>query len=153
MFGFGEDETDDIKRWRQRAEELRARAGVTANAASHDVYENLADTYERLARKAEERAGRRRKPAAPATGGTPPPPPRPSRSPTQLPQRAPGSHRFKVGETVSAGAPTGSLIAAPELLRIIHLVPTESGEHQYWVKSIANGTERMAPEGQLHPVA
>ena len=146
-----DNETDDIKRWRLRAEELRALAGRTANAASHDVYQGLADTYVRLARQAEERAQRQRELA------TQKPAPHESRrepaaTEPQPERRATPGHRYKIGQTVSYGVPAIGLVALPELFRIIHLVPTEGLENRYWVKSIADGKERIAEEGQLHSV-
>ncbi|MFO0995290.1 MAG: hypothetical protein U1F33_01305 [Alphaproteobacteria bacterium] len=146
MFGFGEDERADIARWRKRAEELRALAAEASNATSRDVQQDLAGTYERLARQAEERNERRRGQAAPEKSVPPAP------KTKQPPPRASRSHRFKVGQTVSFGTAAGGLLASPELLRILHIVATDGTENQYWVKSMANGAERIASESQLHPV-
>ena len=138
-------ETDDSKNLRLRAAELRALADESKNAASRDVFLGLAGTYDRLAEQTEERLQRRRHPAGKASAQEIAKPPAPS------PRVAVREHKFKVGETVSVGPPAGGLLAAPVLFRIIHLVPNEGAEHQYWVKSIADGQERIAKESELHP--
>jgi hypothetical protein len=57
-------------------------------------------------------------------------------------------HRFKVGQTV-AMQPSKQFSAAPGLYSITRLMPRDSNEPQYCVKSQEEKHERVVPEREL----
>jgi hypothetical protein len=60
-------------------------------------------------------------------------------------------HRFKIGQVVEI-LPTTLRAAAPGQYEIIRLVPCDSNDPQYCVKSRSEKHERIVPEHDLLPV-
>lgn len=59
------------------------------------------------------------------------------------------THKFAIGQTVRF-SPGGQSSAKPGgSYKIVRLLPAEANEHQYRVKSVADGHERVVKESQL----
>jgi hypothetical protein len=73
------------------------------------------------------------------------PPVQPS-SPPDLPMHA---HKYRVGETVYYTSPTFGRAAATGHYTVVKLLPSESDDYQYRIKSSGEAFERVAKESQL----
>jgi len=60
------------------------------------------------------------------------------------------SHKFKVGQIVGFNPSPRVGVAAPAReYKILRLMPNESGEHLYRIKTITEAFERVAKESEL----
>jgi hypothetical protein len=59
------------------------------------------------------------------------------------------SHRYQVGETVYFTSPTFGRAAASGTYTVVKLLPSESDDYQYRIKSSGEAFERVAKESQL----
>ena len=59
------------------------------------------------------------------------------------------SHRYQVGETVYYTSPTFGRAAATGTYTVVKLLPSESEDYQYRIKSSGEAFERVAKESQL----
>jgi hypothetical protein len=64
----------------------------------------------------------------------------------EMPVRA---HRYRVGETVYYTSPTFGRAAATGTYTVVKLLPSESDDYQYRIKSSGEAFERVAKESQL----
>jgi hypothetical protein len=62
--------------------------------------------------------------------------------------RAP-EHKFKVGQSVNLSVGPFGQGSAGAVYKIVRLLPSEGGDHQYRVKSTSEPHERVANESQL----
>jgi hypothetical protein len=84
------------------------------------------------------------KPAAPNMIRTVSPPTQPV-----APEIVVKSHRYQVGETVYFTSPTFGRAAASGTYTVVKLLPSESDDYQYRIKSSGEAFERVAKESQL----
>jgi len=68
--------------------------------------------------------------------------------PAALEVPVPG-HRYRVGETVYYTSPTFGRAAASGTYTVVKLLPSESDDYQYRIKSSGEAFERVAKESQL----
>ncbi|MSP33077.1 MAG: hypothetical protein EXR03_09720 [Pseudolabrys sp.] len=59
------------------------------------------------------------------------------------------SHRYQVGEMVYYISPTFGRAAATGSYTVVKLLPSESDDYQYRIKSSGEAFERVAKESQL----
>jgi hypothetical protein len=59
------------------------------------------------------------------------------------------SHKFKVGQSVDLIGVQRSLGPPLGRFEIVRLMPTEHGRHQYRIRSLLDGHERMVSESEL----
>jgi hypothetical protein len=59
------------------------------------------------------------------------------------------SHKYQVGETVYFTSPTFGRAAATGTYTVVKLLPSESDDYQYRIKSSGEAFERVAKESQL----
>lgn len=59
------------------------------------------------------------------------------------------SHKFAVGETVQYSPGLKSFSGSGGRYKVVRLLPAEANDHQYRVKSSADGHERVVRESQL----
>jgi hypothetical protein len=59
------------------------------------------------------------------------------------------SHKYQVGETVYFTSPTFGRAAASGTYTVVKLLPSESDDYQYRIKSSGEAFERVAKESQL----
>jgi hypothetical protein len=59
------------------------------------------------------------------------------------------SHKYQVGETVYYTSPTFGRAAATGTYTVVKLLPSESDDYQYRIKSSGEAFERVAKESQL----
>lgn len=59
------------------------------------------------------------------------------------------SHRYQVGEMVYYTSPTFGRAAATGSYTVVKLLPSESDDYQYRIKSSGEAFERVAKESQL----
>jgi hypothetical protein len=59
------------------------------------------------------------------------------------------AHRYQVGETVYYTSPTFGRAAATGTYTVVKLLPSESDDYQYRIKSSGEAFERVAKESQL----
>jgi hypothetical protein len=62
------------------------------------------------------------------------------------------THRYQVGETVYYTSPTFGRAAATGTYTVVKLLPSESDDYQYRIKSSGEAFERVAKESQLDRV-
>jgi hypothetical protein len=62
------------------------------------------------------------------------------------------AHRYRVGETVYFTSPTFGRAAATGTYTVVKLLPSESDDYQYRIKSSGEAFERVAKESQLDRV-
>jgi hypothetical protein len=62
------------------------------------------------------------------------------------------THRYQIGETVYYTSPTFGRAAATGTYTVIKLLPPESDDYQYRIKSSVEAFERVAKESQLDRV-
>jgi len=60
-----------------------------------------------------------------------------------------GGHRYRVGETVYYTSPSFGRAAASGSYTVVKLLPSESDDYQYRIKSSGEAFERVAKESQL----
>ncbi|MDP2411861.1 MAG: hypothetical protein Q8M26_16445 [Pseudolabrys sp.] len=70
-------------------------------------------------------------------------------SPPVQPEQPVKAHRYTVGETVYYTSPTFGRTAATGSYTVIKLLPSESDDYQYRIKSNVEAFERVAKESQL----
>ncbi len=70
-------------------------------------------------------------------------------SPPVQPDQPLKAHRYTVGETVYYTSPTFGRTAATGSYTVIKLLPSESDDYQYRIKSNVEAFERVAKESQL----
>ena len=58
-------------------------------------------------------------------------------------------HKFKVGQMVDLTPIRGTIPAADRSYKVIRLLPRESGEQLYRIKTIVEAFERVAKESEL----
>jgi hypothetical protein len=68
--------------------------------------------------------------------------------PTLSPSPVP-AHKFHVGETVYYTSPSFGRVAARGTYTVVKLLPSESDDYQYRIKSTGEAFERVAKESQL----
>ncbi|HZL40530.1 MAG TPA: hypothetical protein VFC45_09655 [Pseudolabrys sp.] len=62
------------------------------------------------------------------------------------------THKYQVGETVYYTSPTFGRAAATGSYTVVKLLPSESDDYQYRIKSSGEAFERVAKESQLDRV-
>jgi len=62
------------------------------------------------------------------------------------------THKYQVGETVYYTSPTFGRAAATGSYTVVKLLPSESDDYQYRIKSSGEAFERVAKESQLERV-
>ncbi len=62
------------------------------------------------------------------------------------------SHKYQVGETVYFTSPTFGRAAASGSYTVVKLLPSESDDYQYRIKSSGEAFERVAKESQLEKI-
>jgi hypothetical protein len=65
------------------------------------------------------------------------------------PEAPPRAHKYRVGETVYYTSPTFGRAAATGSYTVVKLLPSESDDYQYRIKSTGEAFERVAKESQL----
>jgi hypothetical protein len=58
-------------------------------------------------------------------------------------------HKFKVGQSVTFSPPRMTYAAASRVYTIVRLLPSESGDCHYRIKSVSEPFERTARESEL----
>ena len=71
------------------------------------------------------------------------------RSQPAVPEIVLKSHKYQVGETVYFTSPTFGRAAASGTYTVVKLLPSESDDYQYRIKSSGEAFERVAKESQL----
>jgi hypothetical protein len=84
--------------------------------------------------------------SAPAITQTASPPVQPAGALEAAPIRG---HKYRVGETVYFTSPTFGRAAATGIYTVVKLLPSESDDYQYRIKSSGEAFERVAKESQL----
>ncbi|HEY5217879.1 MAG TPA: hypothetical protein VIJ17_13405 [Pseudolabrys sp.] len=69
--------------------------------------------------------------------------------PVATPEIAIKRHRYQVGEAVYYTSPTFGRTAATGTYTVVKLLPSESDDYQYRIKSSGEAFERVAKESQL----
>ncbi|HIJ62594.1 MAG TPA: hypothetical protein HPQ04_07885 [Rhodospirillaceae bacterium] len=59
------------------------------------------------------------------------------------------AHSFTVGQSLSFSPNIFDSAARQGIYKVVRLLPAESGHNQYRIKSVFDGHERVAQEGQL----
>jgi hypothetical protein len=62
------------------------------------------------------------------------------------------AHKYRVGETVHYTSPTFGRTSASGTYTIVKLLPSESDDYQYRIKSTSEAFERVAKESQLDKI-
>jgi hypothetical protein len=62
------------------------------------------------------------------------------------------AHKYRVGETVYYTSPTFGRTAASGRYTVVKLLPSESDDYQYRIKSTSEAFERVAKESQLDKI-
>ena len=75
--------------------------------------------------------------------------PSPPVQPIALPEPAPMTHKYHVGDTVYFTSPTFGRAAASGSYTVVKLLPSEGDDYQYRIKSSGEAFERVAKESQL----
>lgn len=61
-----------------------------------------------------------------------------------------GRHKFAVGQTLFFTPSTFDAPSGKGRYDVVRLMPADSGDNQYRLKSVLDGQERVARESQLH---
>lgn len=69
--------------------------------------------------------------------------------PPAAPEMPVRGHRYRVGEAVYYTSPTFGRAAATGSYTVVKLLPSESDDYQYRIKSSGEAFERVAKESQL----
>jgi hypothetical protein len=69
--------------------------------------------------------------------------------PIAMPEPAPVTHKYHVGDTVYFTSPTFGRAAANGSYTVVKLLPSEGDDYQYRIKSSGEAFERVAKESQL----
>jgi len=76
----------------------------------------------------------------------------PPMQPVATPEIAIKRHRYQVGEAVYYTSPTFGRTAATGTYTVVKLLPSESDDYQYRIKSSGEAFERVAKESQLDKI-
>jgi hypothetical protein len=134
------------------------KASKTARRTAGKASRSTASTGLRAKTASAKVASASTKPSKPIASGVsiaPSAPVRPAPLPPVQPRPvipAPRGHKYQVGETVYYTSPTFGRTSASVIYTVVKLLPSESDDYQYRIKSSGETFERVAKESQLEKV-